>query len=645
MSIQNTGLGWYADENWLKESAGIIGTITVGEGRSFLKLSPGTTKTWVGSVSPGGTSWYLANEGNVDIYVAFFTSNQATPPQTTIWWNGPMVFSHGIPIVRQYRDDGDSGTTNLRNKGDGIYGASILSMYYRENWQPVLQTASVPTGVPVYTTGTAEDIFAEALNDFKNMATSQDFYKLNSGYAVSGFVRYKNAGGISQITPFLISSDSSYCLISEDGTSEVSGSIHSVHARDNMVFHMTTVNTGIDTGTVTGGGYFDLTNLGNMTNEYLFNRIALATHLGVGTYTGDNPYEEMGTTETGGGGGTMEIISTPVPLPSLPSPAMTDAGFFTVFVPTEENIRAFARWLWTTNAADERTWKRAVVTPMDLILGLNVFPFPISADGNGGIVLGGVATGITAPYTDTQFHRLDFGTVNIEEVWGAYLDYNPYTSIEIVLPYIGTRQLDVDEIMGKTIHLIYNIDIITGACVASISVPDYSSPTEETTLYQFLGNCALQIPVTSLQMVNIIRNATALVTSIGTFAATAGVSGAHQSPASIRHDNTAHMAAGGGILASAASLVATKRQGERSGSVSSSAGFLSVQKPYLIIKRPNQAMPENQQHYTGYPSFITENMGDLEGYTEVEAIHLENIPCTDKELDEIEAALKNGVIF
>ena len=39
------------------------------------------------------------------------------------------------------------------------------------------------------------------------------------------------------------------------------------------------------------------------------------------------------------------------------------------------------------------------------------------------------------------------------------------------------------------------------------------------------------------------------------------------------------------------------------------------------------------------------NLGDCNGYTEVEEIHLENISATENEISEIENLLKTGVIF
>ena len=49
--------------------------------------------------------------------------------------------------------------------------------------------------------------------------------------------------------------------------------------------------------------------------------------------------------------------------------------------------------------------------------------------------------------------------------------------------------------------------------------------------------------------------------------------------------------------------------------------------------------------FVGYPSNVTKLVGDLNGYTEIDSIHLENVNATENELNEIERLLKMGVIL
>ena len=84
---------------------------------------------------------------------------------------------------------------------------------------------------------------------------------------------------------------------------------------------------------------------------------------------------------------------------------------------------------------------------------------------------------------------------------------------------------------------------------------------------------------------------------------------------------------------------------QRSGGLGSNAGAMGSRVPYLIITHPvtYNAVGYNRQY--GYPLNETVVLGSLSGYTRVKDIHLSGIPCTDDELEQIEALLKDGVII
>ena len=228
-----------------------------------------------------------------------------------------------------------------------------------------------------------------------------------------------------------------------------------------------------------------------------------------------------------------------------------------------------------------------------------------------------------------QWLEVDCGSITIDETWGAYLDYDPFTKLEIYLPFCGTHPLRIDDFMPGTISLKYVIDLLTGTCVATIKSTKGTDHDDvlDSVIYSFQGNCATQIPITAQQFADSVRSSISLAASIGTMVATGG-------------------SAVPGMLASTVDNVMGIKPGiERSGAVGSSGSLLGVRTPYLILTRPRQARPKLQNTYTGYPSFITEKLGDLVGYTELQEIHLENMTATDTEISEITALLKGGVIF
>ena len=336
--------------------------------------------------------------------------------------------------------------------------------------------------------------------------------------------------------------------------------------------------------------------------------------------TPDNPYSPGGTSEPGGGvDGNYTLVHDIISIPEKPQLSALSTGFVSIWTPDETQIVDLARYMWNADILTVDFWRKLVADPIDLIYSLAIFPCDIVPDGNDIVCVGLTSTGVRMDYYNSQYFDVDCGSVLLSKYWDAYLDYNPYTKVNIYLPYIGVKPLNVDEVMGDRIAVKYRIDLASGVCIAFIRCGD-------SVLYQFSGNCATQIPVTSLQFADLVRSAVSLGTAVGATLATAG-------------------AAGPAAISAAASLAMSKPDVAHSGAIGNAAGLMAVQRPYLIVTRPRQALPEDQEVYTGFPSFITQEFTELEGYTEVESVHLHNIPATQSEVDEINRLLTAGVIF
>lgn len=334
----------------------------------------------------------------------------------------------------------------------------------------------------------------------------------------------------------------------------------------------------------------------------------------------DDPFNPGGDSSEGGGGGDFDNTSTPIEIPNLPTVSAASTGFISLFNPTLSQLNELASYLWS-DLFEIDGWKKLFADPMDAILGLSILPVPIPTSGPKEVKVGNIGTGISLNVASTQFVEVECGSINVNEYWGAYLDYSPYTQCQIYLPYVGTRPISVDEIMGKTINVKYHVDILTGACCCFIKCGD-------SVLYTFNGQCSIPIPINSANYTSVINGIISVAASVGSMIATGGAS----APLAVPH---------------LASTVANQMKPniEKSGAISGSGAVLNIQTPYLILTRPRQALPKDQNTFTGYPSFLTVTLGELSGYTEVYNIHLENIPATADELSEIETLLKGGVIF
>lgn len=345
------------------------------------------------------------------------------------------------------------------------------------------------------------------------------------------------------------------------------------------------------------------------------------------------------------------IVNDDIDFPSNPVASAANANFISIWTPTLDQVQDLAKWMWTTDPLKWEFWQKLLQNPLELIFSLTIMPIPIHHTDdpspattdqlvalNDSLSLGWQDTGIGMDWITEQYVEIDMGSIDIEEVWGAFLDYEPYTKIDIFLPYIGMKTLDTNDCMPRTIALKYKIDLATGTCLALIKC-------DNSIYYHFSGNCASQIPITVNQCQEIVRGLMTMAVGATTVAlGGAMTAGEHASKAAITQ-GTAMKAGGSAMVGSGANSAAKGVNVSRSGTIGCAAGLMDVQTPYLVISRPRQALPERQNTYTGYPSFITEQIGDLEGYTEVQIIHLENMTCTDEEYQEIDSLLLGGVII
>lgn len=323
--------------------------------------------------------------------------------------------------------------------------------------------------------------------------------------------------------------------------------------------------------------------------------------------------------EEGGGDGDFDADSDTIDFSILPVLSAVNTGLLTMWNPTVGEVMNLSNYLWSNDVFD--TIKKFISSPMELIVSLAVLPVAVpTEDTYSHICIGGIDTGVTSHKVSSQYITFDCGTIDVTEYYGSALDYGSYTRLSIYLPYIGVRELKSDEIMGGAVQVKYNIDVLTGTCIAEIKC---TRNRLSSVLYSFEGNMSAQLPLTS-------RDFSSIYTAIarGVIETTTGTV------------NPLSMATN---AQSALSVMSCKPTMARSGSISGNGGHLGLHTPYLIIERAIQSLPKNFNHYMGSPSNITALLSSLSGYTEVEQLIQVNIHCTDTEFDEINALLKEGV--
>lgn len=334
------------------------------------------------------------------------------------------------------------------------------------------------------------------------------------------------------------------------------------------------------------------------------------------------PWSESTSGKGGGTGNWDDNQTDPISLPDLTTlntQSFANTLFVSTYRLTNSEVQALGREFWKSTFIEQIIQK--FENPMDSIISLSMIPVD-SVGSAKEIIIGGYRTGISSHLIGNQFVNLSCGSVSIPEKWGGAIDY--HSGISVYLPFIGVEQLDPQECIGATIAINYYIDIITGACIAFVKI---TRGELNSILYHFTGNCSYSLPLTK-QDYTAIFNAIvgASATAIGTVAS--GGSGI-----------MASVAIGSNMLTSAETHTA------HSGSMGGNTGIMGVKKPYIILSRPVQSLPADFGKFRGFPSNITDTLSNLNGFTKVKEIHLENIGATDAEKSEIEQLLKSGVII
>ena len=310
----------------------------------------------------------------------------------------------------------------------------------------------------------------------------------------------------------------------------------------------------------------------------------------------------------------------------LPTTSIIDTGMCSIYLPSKALLKDFSNYLWSNDFFDNIL--KNYQSPLENIISLSIIPAIAQPDDARYISIGNCTTNILCTITNEQYVSVECGSINLKEHYGNFSDYSPNTSIDIYLPYIGYRQIDIDDFMAGKIRVRYQCDILTGDCVAEIYC---EGKGKSKLMYTFNGNISYNVPLSGA---NYLQYYLSIVSGIGNVA-TGVAQGIGGNPL-------------GGIGAAASGvgqILTSKPSYGRSGSLGSAAGYLSYRRPFLVRKSPINTTAKNLAQESGYISNKGQKIGDYSGFTKCAAVVLDGITATKSELDEIETLLKEGVII
>lgn len=180
---------------------------------------------------------------------------------------------------------------------------------------------------------------------------------------------------------------------------------------------------------------------------------------------------------------------------------ITEGAAMTVrYVLDGANVDKLLSDLWTINASiaqggdfeyfDGKIKDEYLTTnPIDCIVSLIRYPFniPYQIQPLQSYVKLGKTTGSAKGWTTVYIsNQINFQGINIFPRFGdCFLDYEPYTSYELYVPFCGTTKIRAADILGHTLNVTMLIDLITGSCTAYVKA-------DQLVIETLQGSCGVQ---------------------------------------------------------------------------------------------------------------------------------------------------------
>ena len=283
-----------------------------------------------------------------------------------------------------------------------------------------------------------------------------------------------------------------------------------------------------------------------------------------------------------------------------------------------------------------RLWEN----PAEYIVDITYYPLRPETLGMTGaqeqIIVGNInseVTGLVFPDNGNRFHYM--GLYHISPYYNSYLDYEPYTSISIYLPYIGVRSLDSSRVTGHTLHVGYTFDFNTRQVTAHLGLDGQGFGDLGNALDSFTGSFGVAFPLSGSQAnqvaLNVLQSTTQIVTSAGAIAG------------GVATGNIAEVY-GGAVGIGSQFLGGKSIKPESMGTLTPTAGLYAPQIPYLIINRPIAALPSKWAEDMGYSAGYSGKVSSFTGYLQVLQVELNTAAnMTEQEQQEIINLLLGGI--
>lgn len=216
---------------------------------------------------------------------------------------------------------------------------------------------------------------------------------------------------------------------------------------------------------------------------------------------------------------------------------------------------------------------------------------------------------------------------------GCFLDYEPYTSMVLKLPFCPAVQISPSAVYGKSLKVSYKIDILTGILHCDVSI--YSA-TDDYIIHTAEANVKTDIPI------------------MGQGANSAGLEKITGAVLGFMNGDP-----GAGALMQIGEMVAGKSHGSAVGKMSMEgiSAYLASRSGYLIVTYPKAAIPADSDgaltggflNQQGMAASVAGKVSSFEGgtgklsFAKFSSVNLSSVDAPQEIKEDIERRLKEGV--
>lgn len=275
-------------------------------------------------------------------------------------------------------------------------------------------------------------------------------------------------------------------------------------------------------------------------------------------------------------------------------------------------------------------------TPFENIISLKKYPFNVLNHTitfePSNIILSKWDTNVSAPKINATQTLINIGSFTIDRKYNNFLDYEPYTSCELYLPFADYVPINLNKCMGSTIDIkmIWDID---GNIKYLILCEDLLLSEINTNIASSQILTAINSGLKSLQDVQNVFTIASGVTGMVGSAISGNVFGVVSSYV--------------GTISGVVNAVTNQNQNytTQKGQPQSDVSQKTILDFILHITRPIVKIPKNYASTIGHILNETKVLSELSGFTVCDNVIINNINCLNNEKAEIKNLLETGVIL